>query len=202
MTNAPSSNDFERLLQAMPAMADAVNAFSSEDVQRAAFDALVSAIGIKPTVPDVNPPGAADVGSEAAITEKPEVAKRAKTAAGSRSRSTTKRTYSVARGLNFAPDGAPSLAQFVKEKAPVNQDERNLVACYYISEHMSETVDLSKVLAVYQASDWPAPSHPNTSLQKTASAKGWIDTANMDDIKVVWAGTNHVAKLPSKTQKP
>ena len=45
-TNPDDRDSFDRLLDAMPRIAEAVNTFSSEKNQRAALDALVRAIGL------------------------------------------------------------------------------------------------------------------------------------------------------------
>lgn len=216
MSTVPTNEDtFDRLLAALPQIAEAVNTFASEEVQRSVFAALVQALRIEdaprpaspsPAAPPLAPPvthldspvteAEGDSGQDQNKSESP-----ART--GRRRNGRSKRSFAVQKGLNFAPDGNPSLEEFVAQKSPRNLDERNLVACYYLSEMMNlDAIDVSHVLAVYQAIEaWKASTHPDTSLQSTASKYGWIDTSDMKDIKVVWKGSNYIAsKMPSKTE--
>jgi hypothetical protein len=211
LTTGPSSqateDPFDRLIKAMPRITEAVNAFTSEQVQRSAFDVLVRALGIDridESVPAMapSPPAAADAPpvDEAGQNSVATSGVRSRT---SRGRSKNKRSYTIPKHLNFAPDGQPSLEDFVAEKSPRNMDERNLAACYYLSDVMGiDSVDVGHVLAVYQAAGWRAPAQPDTSLQLTASKLSWLDTHDMRTIKVVWQGLNHLkSKMPVKQDK-
>lgn len=211
MSTVPTIEDtFDRLLAALPQIADAVNAFESEGVQQSAFDALVRALRIEdaPRVASASPVALA-THHDAEVTESvvPTAQDHGKSetpAGNGRKRNgkrTGKRNFTVPRGLNFAPAGEVSLEDFVEEKAPRTMFEKNLVACYYLTEKMRiAAVDVGHVLAVYQAAGWTAPGDPNASLRNTAHQHGWLDTANTSDIKVVWKGTNFVeTKMPSKS---
>jgi hypothetical protein len=202
MTTSPTSQ-FELLAEAMPKIAELVNAFSSEQVQRNAFEALVAALGSPVSAPETTPK---ETPSDAGLTSSSGSSGDASpngTKKSARKRA-QKRNFTVPRGLNFSPSGKQSLEDFVAEKQPRTQFETNLVAVYYLSEVMGEqAIDVGKVLAVYQAMpSWTAPTQPDTVLRNTASSKGWLDTSNMKDIKVVWAGTNHLDKMPSGSKKP
>lgn len=204
-----AEDKFDRLLEAMPRIAESVNAFTSKDVQRSAFQALMAALGLgingdprtvsRSTDVDDNPDesdtGLAE-GNEDAASSGPETTPARRRA--SKRTSGGKRTFNIPRGMHFAPPGKPSLEDFVKEKQPRNQHEFNLAAVYYLTTHLDEAnIDVGKVLAVYKAAGWTAPSQPDTSLRNTASHKGWIDTADMKAIKLVWAGENYVdSKMP------
>jgi len=205
MSNDIPQEDFERLLTALPRIAEAVNSFSSEHVQRSAFDTLMRELGL-PT-PSATPTTITPDGAQPDANSDPNDLRNVDTDIGAskeaapnkRARGTNaKRNFTIPRGLNFAPADKPSLEQVVAEMQPRTQHDKNLLACHYLSEIMQESdIDTGKVLAVYQAASWTAPAHPDTSRQNTASHHGWIDTANMKDIKVVWAGTNHVNKMPT-----
>lgn len=199
-----NSDNFDRLLANRQQIAEFVNSFTSERVQRKAFEAIVCSLGLAnedspETAPverlHVVPPPA----NEPLPTEDA-AAGEAESASPSRRRRTktgAKKTYTIPKGLNWAPDGAPSLETFIEEKQPRNNDEKNLLSCFYLSHMMGLSVDTEHVLAVYQAAKWDAPAHPHTSLQATASKHAWIDTADMKDIKVVWQGENYVnSKMP------
>jgi hypothetical protein len=104
--------------------------------------------------------------------------------------------------LNFAPTGQPSLKDFAERKVPSNQHERNVFACYYLTKVMSHSpITVGDVLAVYQMLGWPKPRNPDNALQVTASQKGWINTKSMDNIEIVWSGTNYVEDDMPATKK-
>ena len=212
MSENGTANNFDRLLAHRVEIAEFVNSFTSERVQRSAFAAVVSSLGLemplgtpaerrapaRPLVREEPPaePGADSAGEAAEASAEGGASRRRRNG-----RSGAKRSYTIPKGLNFAPDGEQSLESFIEEKQPRNQDEKNLVACFYLARMMHETVDTEHVLAVYQAAKWIAPSQPNTSLQKTASKYGWLDTADMKAIKVVWQGENYIGRMPIETKK-
>lgn len=211
MTTNPSGDsedNFERLLTHRDEIAKFVNSFTSERVQRKAFEAVVSTLGLADrATPDksiMEPSGnVAPKPKPPVVEEGPEDATDGDGATTRRRRKTnTKKSFSVPRGLNWAPDGHPTLEAFVEEKQPRNNHEKNLLACYFLTHMMGIKVDTEHVLAVYQAAKWNAPAHPQTSLQGTASQHGWIDTADMKEIKVVWQGENYLQnKMPTEAKK-
>ncbi|WP_432477196.1 hypothetical protein [Nocardioides sp. GXQ0305] len=207
----PKPDTFDRLLDAMPRIAEAVNAFGSEKNQRAALDALIRAIGVPdetgsadekanpvlrglPTLQEPSAPAAKDEDHEESDDDNsPKQAKRRKGKNG-------KKSYNVPKNLNFAPSGQPSLYEFIEEKKPRTNDEKSLLACYYLSEMMGfQDVTVERILAVYIAADWSPPAHPDSSLRGAAHRTGWIDTANTDSIKVTWKGETHIkSKMPGE----
>jgi hypothetical protein len=207
----PTGDTFDRLLAHRGEIAEFVNSFESERVQRKAFSAVVCSLGLS-TDETADPalaeplrlvreePGAeADQEStEESVTADPGAASRRR-----RGRSASKKTFTVPRGLNFAPEGHLTLEQFVAEKQPRNMDEKFLVACYYLSNMMSVAdVEIGQILAVFQAAEWSAPAHPDAAVRAAASRTGWIDTANTKSIKVVWKGENYVTtKMPADSKK-
>ncbi|HXC78688.1 MAG TPA: hypothetical protein VNU19_16755 [Candidatus Acidoferrum sp.] len=199
MTDTETEDGFQAVLGAMPKIADAVNAFTSEEVQKRAFETLVAALGIagssaaviKPVVTEQEQTGSgADTDAEVSSNgnRRPPARKRP-----------AKKAYTVPKDLNFSPAGKTSLEEFVAEKKPSNNDERNLVACHYLSEVMGITdIDPAKVLAVYSAAEWTAPAIPDSALRGTASRTGWIDTTNQKAITVPWKGQNQISKMPAE----
>jgi hypothetical protein len=99
----------------------------------------------------------------------------------------------VDKNLDTAPAGKQSWKDFAAEKKPTNQNDRNLLAVYWLKETAEhEKVNTSKVLTLYLDVDWRAPADPKNSLQVTASQTGLIDTSDMEDIKVVPRGISRV----------
>lgn len=108
-------------------------------------------------------------------------------------------SVSVDKNLDTSPSGKQSWKDFAAEKKPTNQNDRNLLAVYWLKETAEhEKVNTSKVLTLYLDVDWRAPADPKNSLQVTASQTGLIDTSDMDDIKVAPRGISRVrTDLPS-----
>jgi hypothetical protein len=60
-------------------------------------------------------------------------------------------------------------------------------------------VTSNHVFTCYRDQQWPVPTDIANSLARTASRKGFLDTSDLDDIKVEPRGTNHVERgLPVK----
>jgi hypothetical protein len=195
------NENYERLVNAMPAIAEAVNAFSSPDVQRRAFEALLTALA--PTI-----------GSSAASTEEAEgdenggderQDKRGPRQRRRTRKATTRQEVTAARDLDFFPSGKASLRDFAKEKDPKTVDQRNLVAVYYLEQNLGiAEIGPAHVIAAYKTCNWREPSDAPKQLRNTASKLNWIDTSNSKAIKTTPTGRNTVqrdmpiAKEPAK----
>lgn len=203
---------FDRMLNELPRIAEAVNAFSSEDVQKAAFAALVAALNLRigssgsatSSAPTENGTHGGDgtAGSEKADPDAGSGPGKPKRTRASRVRKSSG-SVTAAKGLNFWPDGKTSLPDFVAEKLPNTNYERNLVAVYYL-EQILEITDISaaQVLAVFKQCGWPEPGDPRNALQVTASTKQWIDTKVSSDVKTTPSGRNMVEHtMPTKTAR-
>lgn len=202
---------YERLKAELPQIAKAVNEFNSEQVQQQAFRALLQALGAGAHEPDHDDEVAADVSESGATTpsttsrqrrrKKPEPkengARDTAGRAGGRRRASAP---SFDQDLNLRPKGAQSFEDFVAAKKPRNFDERNLASVYYIlriTKAGPATVD--KVYTCYKDRSWRVPADPRNSLAQTAAKRGWLNTKNMDDIKLTMPGENYVEHdLPPK----
>ncbi|MER6813436.1 hypothetical protein ABT299_29555 [Spirillospora sp. NPDC000708] len=216
------NDDFQELLAVMPDIAEAVNAFNSEAAQVTALKALIQTArngSDRPSLTTTTPVAPPNLSPERPSAQREIEASstvpvlppapsgdedsRVGPAARKPRKSSAKKNITVVRGLNFAPDGKQSLTDIVAQKQPRTVFEKNLVACYYLQHIMDlEGITVGHVLAVYQACSWVSPSSPDVSLRKTASTCGWIDTRNSKDIKVLWAGENHLeSKMPTPDPK-
>jgi hypothetical protein len=204
---------FDRLLDAMPKIAQVVNEFSSEEVQRRAFDALLATLGATVEVPPPDPQGTNGVANGADSSDAADDATGSATtgtaeASAGRSRRSTrksggKKSWSPNKSINFFPDGQPSLVDFAAEKKPANIGEQSLVICYYLSGRLEmETFAIPDVLAGFKVCGWKEATDPNNSLRTLASRKTWIDTADMSAIKLHHLGRRYVEhNLPRPTKK-
>jgi hypothetical protein len=191
-TDGNDSGALDELLARMPDIAKAVSAFP-EGVQQSAFDSLMSAARGGVVAPGLTIPLAA--------TRKPK-ARKAKVTDGAtpiRARRSGG-SPSVIRDLDLAPKGKASLKDFVASKEPKSNHDYNAVSVYYLAEVLGlPAVTLSHVFTCYKDMRWREPHSLGNSLSLTSGRKRFLDTANLDDIKLTPAGRNHVEQdLPPK----
>ena len=71
--------------------------------------------------------------------------------------------------------------------------ERSLVAVNWLSRIAEvPAVNLDMVYTCYKDRGWRIPSNLRNALALTAYKKGWLDTSDMDNLKVAVHGENHV----------
>jgi hypothetical protein len=197
---------FERLLKALPDIASAVNQFESATVQEQAFEALVRALGLAEPPPAAAP---AVAGMDFATSangdlngEAGEVETETTTTTTRRRRRPASTAVSADRDIDFRPAGKQSFRDFVAEKKPATNDERNLIAVYYLEQILGMSrIGASHVLAAYKDCNWREPASPVNSLQVTASRKNWLNTADITAIRTTPPGRNmveHDMPLPAK----
>jgi len=221
-TNPDDRDSFDRLLDAMPRIAEAVNTFSSEKNQRAALDALVRAIGLtdagaaaalpaSPPIPihlpadETGQDDAAGVSTDL-VTETSsvpaETPKSNGTSASKRRRSPA-RKWEPVRDINFRPADKQSFKDLVAEKQPATIDQKNIIAVWWL-EQIAEIkeIGVGHVMAAYKECAWREPSYPDNALQVTASREHWLDTKNMKAILTTPSGRNFVQfDMPLKKDK-
>lgn len=189
-----SADHLDDLLERMPAIAKAVNAFSSEAVQLAAFQALVGAHGA-PNV--IGPPGGRATDAGAPSTSPPRQPRKKSADSSSPARPAKRKSTAsptLVKDLNLRPVGKVSLRDFVAEKQPTDNMGRTVVAIYYLSHTLNlDEIQADHVFTCYREMGWKLPSgNFRNHLYVTASRKGWIDTSNMDRISLTAGGINHV----------
>ncbi len=201
----PPGNLLDRLIEAMPKMAEAVNAFELKDNQRLALQALLSAAGVpvgepvlapvaktEPTL-SVVPPLTEDAASDDAEGSAEDGSEQPKAKRTRVRKPAAKKSFPRVKDINFRPEGKVSLRDFVTQKAPTNNHEKNLVFVYYLEEHLEITaIEVGHVLAAYDEMGWKSPAIPDNSLMVTASQKRWLDTSDMKAIRTTHGGRNTV----------
>ena len=94
--------------------------------------------------------------------------------------------------LDFSPSGKESLEAFYKKFKISSSQERNLIFIYYLQEIMMEQViSANHVFSCYKHLRLKMPSFPQT-LNDTKRLKGWIETANYNDLKTTRNGSNYL----------
>jgi hypothetical protein len=208
---------FDRLLEAMPSIATAVNSFTSEDVQRSALEALLRAAGLsgEPHAATANgvvsqaltivPPLTEDEVDDSANGDASEGARAKQT--GTRQRRARKSTVKKSwrpKDVDFRSPSGLTLRQFAEKKTPGSYYEKNAVIVYFLAESLEASpIDPGHLLAGYQHCSWKAPRDPENSLSQTKFKKGWLDTSDMNDIRITHAGRQFVEfDLPAKKANP
>jgi hypothetical protein len=183
---------FDRLAAAMPKIAAAVKDLP-EAVQGKAFDALVATF---------DNGGAATGSTEQTQRSRRKPAGR-KPKATDEEGGTTRRKAApttINKDLNLSPGGKKSFATFVAEKKPTTQNDRSLVAIYWLSEIADQSpITVSDVFTCYKKTEgWKLPKNPANALAVTANRKGYFDTSDLQDIQLTPHGINRVNELPEK----
>ncbi|SRR6266851_4658331 len=113
-------------------------------------------------------------------------------------------SLSVVKDLNLRAQGdIPSLRDFFRAKAPKGFAEQNAVFAYYLvkSKEISP-VGTNHIYTCYKEVGQRVPGAFQQSLKDTARRQGWLDTADLDDLRVSTIGENFVEHdLPRKHEK-
>jgi len=114
-----------------------------------------------------------------------------------------KESYSILKDLDLRGNGGQSFKDFFEEKKPKSAAEFNSVAIYYLADILKITgITPNHVYTCYKEVKQRTPEAFVQSLRDAASKHGYIDTANMNDIKIPLRGKNFVEHdLPKKKSK-
>lgn len=193
-----AQDDFETLLKRMPEIAEAVNAFESESLQREALQALVASFrgagGSGPPEQAMTGQSASKAGATEATNGKP---------SGRKKSSSGKSSYtpSIIRNLDLNPKDKQSFREFIVEKMPGSNQDKYAVIVYYLQHVLGITnITLDHIATVFRVTpDWKEPTNVPSGLATTASRKGTIDTRKYDDLKTTAHGRNFVEhELPPR----
>ena len=206
---AAMNDELAEAIDRMTAIASVVNKFNETELQVRAFDTLARALFGADDRESLPP---ADTGGEEFIDEESldTAAERGGQGAGSKppvkkqagpKRAPRKLQLSIPKDINFAPSGKESLKTYVEKKKPSSNQEKMLVAAYYLKHTLGRKVTAGDVMAVFVSLDWKKPSDPINALQVVASLKGWLDTKNMEDISITWKGETYVQDSLPKSSK-
>jgi hypothetical protein len=196
--------EFDELIKRISDIAKAVNAFSSESVQQQAFAALLNALdgGNSP-----HPTEQASRSSKESAKQK--AAKVDATPNTAPKNGTVKKNSKKTGGprivtdLNLRPNGKSSLRDFVTEKGPNDNQKRFAVIIYYLQKKIStKNIDENHIYTAFKDIGVKVPLNIEGALSVAAKRKGWIDTSNLNDVKMTVGGENFVEHdLPAKPIK-
>jgi hypothetical protein len=168
MSEEPTPAAYQRLLQAFPEMAKAVEQFPSE-ARSVAFQSLIDAFLengaqalVRPTL--LSPPLAAPAA-------KPEPRKSSGRKEGA------KESYKIDRNLDLRGDKSiPAFRDFHVEKNPASKQEFNAVAVYYLRKVLGlEKITLDHAYTCYAEVKERPPEHFKQSFIDTKNKQGWVE---------------------------
>ncbi len=108
---------------------------------------------------------------------------------------------SLAKDLNLKPSGKKSFDQFALEKKPSSNQEKCLAATYYLKQVLTRKADSDSIYTCFKNVNWRVPSNLENTLCVISVQKGWLDTTDLNDIKITTLGENYVEHdLPVKTK--
>lgn len=94
------------------------------------------------------------------------------------------------------------MADFAAEKNPTTIQEKQLVVVYWLDNIAGRAVTVGEVIAAFNFLKWRSPADPTNSIAVTSAKKGWFDTSDMNNIKVVWGGEHALQHdLPKPAKK-
>ena len=106
---------------------------------------------------------------------------------------------SLVKDLNLKPSSKKAFDQFIKDKQPTSNQEKCLVAGYYLKYILSRKIDVNSVYTCFKFARWRVPADLENTLCVIAVQKGWLDTSNRSDIQIPTLGENYIEHdLPRK----
>jgi hypothetical protein len=190
------------LLAEMPRIAEAVNAFTSEAVQQQAFEALLAAHSGSAPAPARRGADVSGGKKQTGTTPKPAAAKAATSNGGKKPKRRTASAPKQVKDLQLSPKGKTSLKDFAAEKKPATNHDRNVLSVYYLFKTADVApISIDHVYTCYREMSWRVPADLANSLAMTASKKRFLDTADLQDIKLMHRGEEHVELDLPATQK-
>lgn len=185
-----AAEEFDERLNQVERALKVINTITGNpELQAQAFGILFR--GAAPATPpkvDV-PKGESQTDSQGMTGDKPKPRGRVGTA----TKKSSKSSVSQDKNLDPSPAGLQSWKEFVAEKQPPTQYDKNTSAVFWLLEVASLTqATAGQVVTLYIDAGWKLPSDPKNSLQQTASRPGYLDTSDPDDLKLTPRGFAHI----------
>jgi hypothetical protein len=146
--------------------------------------------------------------SEVQSKEKPEnpIITKSKTEHQSKKKkgTTSKESYTIVKSLDLKGSGKiPSFQDFCSDKDISSAIKFNVISIYYLRKHMKiDNVDLNHIYTCYKEMKKPLPNNLKQSIYDTSGPKyGYIDAANISNLKIPTSGENYVEHVLIKKPK-
>jgi hypothetical protein len=194
-----NGTSLDALLAKMPQIAEAVGKFP-EAVQQQAFDALMAEAAGGTTNATKR---TTDASGETKSTRKRATTRKKANGEGAVAPRRSGGPKQL-RDLDLTPSGKLSFVDFVNEKEPTTNHDRNVVSVYYCDRILEVgAVTDDHVYTCYRDMGWRLPSpNLNNGLSLTSSRKRFIDTSDNKNITLTSKGLNYVEHdLPAKPRE-
>lgn len=157
------------------------------------FKGRLGAVPVKQPAP---PAGAATHGGETKV-QAPSPPPRAKSGSGKPKK---RAPLSIVKDLDLAKGKNGKLKEFYEKYDAKTNLERNLVFVYYMQHELEiEGITDNHVYTCYRNVNAKLPTALRQSLLDTAHRNGWLDTSDMNNIRVATAGMNYLEHdMPKK----
>lgn len=173
----------------------------SENLVREIYDDFRDALKARPesavhakdahgNKPSANPPAEKSSTAKSSTNSKSKTSTKPKAKKGASST-----TGSLLKELNLMNEGSvESLRDFYARYEVKTNLERTLVFVYYLQHVRSiSNIGIDHVFTCYRNIEGlKIPGHLKQNLLDTSSKKGWLDTSNMEDIRVPVTGVNYI----------
>lgn len=198
-------HDLKNLLEAMPRIADVVNKFKSEEVQKLAFQQCLKFLVIediemdnqeadtkktKPGIKDGRKQSNKRTASQVESTKK------------EKGRQRRRATPSLVKDLNLRPLGKKALFDFFQDKQPNSNQKMFAVFVYYLKNEADvSAITPDHIYTCFKHLKKPIPKNLTGALHTAANRDEYIETSNIQDIQITSHGENFVEyELPPKAK--
>jgi len=115
----------------------------------------------------------------------------------------SKESYSVVKDLNLTSPTHGRLRDFFAKYEVKTAPDHNLIFVYFMQHKLGITgITPAHLYTCYRAVEAKVPGALRQSAFNTAKRKGWLDTSDMDDIRVTTPGENYMLHdFPKKAAK-
>ena len=201
-----AADQFERLIEAMPRIAEAVNAFESDALRERALDSLLAAFGLPiaatPSPGPMEPEQGSQPDAEAGASGNGSQRRTARKASSRR----TEQAPTMDKALSARPEGKEPLVDFLASCQPKNQNEQILAIVYWldkIAEVPPVTVD--RVFTGFRLANLKLPGGSLAGKVSQTGSLGWLGTTLRENVTLSVAGEEKVLhdmlKRPAKQAK-
>lgn len=110
-------------------------------------------------------------------------------------------SYSPVTDLNLHPEDCISLKDYYNQFSPKSNLEKNLIIVNYLTEICKlSNIGAPHVFTCYKNLGQKIPTALRQSLIDTKRRQGWINTADMDDLKTTTSGYNYLEHEMAKKE--
>lgn len=110
----------------------------------------------------------------------------------------------IVKDLSMRPKGKKTFMEFIAEKQPSTHQQKQAVILYWLRNEaaMAAGITTDHVNTCYLEANWPRPATLDNAMQVTAKVKGWFDTSDMSNIRLMTRGEDEVKhNLPPPAKK-